>query len=598
MESAVLTRATTASPPEPPGAASAIAAPSRRPAFGVGAGAAVVVALAFLLPVVWSGTVFNWFTTPKSALALVALGPGLVVLGWLAARRDHSAIAAAAFLGWAALSTALAREPMMSLLGEYFGQNGLLLTAACVASWALGRTLDERSRPALVVAIVAAAAVNAAVVWLQTSTDLGVEALRPFQDRGTGFMGNPVQLASLCAAALWLVAAREREAERPLAWWALTVLLVGAVELSGSRIATVLALGLLAWFVVLHLRAGRRGRAGALVAVAVAGMVLAMAVGSSGTTTARAAEAGSSGLGTRTEMWSSTLEALTERPLVGFGPGRYVSVSSPRRTLEIARYEGPDVLYSDAHNLVVEYAVATGVVGLALLGLWLVVSARRVAGPLGGFCVIATVVGLLQPQYVGLTALLALALGGGMARAPTPRVADAPHAARFAVALGAFVALVGAAAGLSLVVGDTHYARASADRSLTELAAAQRRLPAWPQLSALGADLRHRPGTRPSDAVLAQGRQAIARDSQDPMWWATLGSIEAMRDHPSAAAAAFRETLVRNPWSFFGLSGSYQAARALHHQAAARALRTKLCRLGPTYCPPRSSLDRPAPGGS
>jgi hypothetical protein len=335
-----------------------------------------------------------------------------------------------------------------------------------------------------------------------------------------------------------------------------------------------------------------------LVLVGIVGIVLAMAVGSSGTTTARAGTAGSSGLGTRAEMWKSTLEALPERPLLGFGPGRYVSVSSPRRTLEIARYEGPDVLYSDAHNLVVEYAVATGVLGLGLLGAWLVLSARRVVGPLGGFCVIAAIVGLVQPQYVGLTALTALALGGAMARAPTPRLADAPRWGRAAVALGALLAVGGALAGLSLLVGDVHYAHANADRSLTELSAASDRLPPWPQLTALEAELRHQPRARPSEALVDLGRETIARDHQDPVWWATLGAMEALRDHPRAAAAAYRETLELNPWSYFGLSGSYEAALAQHDRAAARGFRAKLCRLGPQYCPARSDLqqDRATPG--
>jgi hypothetical protein len=329
-----------------------------------------------------------------------------------------------------------------------------------------------------------------------------------------------------------------------------------------------------------------------LVLVGVAGIVLAMAVGSSSSTTARAATAGSSGLGTRAQMWGSSLEALEDRPLLGYGPGRYASVSSPRRTLEIARYEGPDVLYSDAHNLVVEYAVATGILGVALLGTWLFLSARRVGGPLGGFCVVAALVGLLQPQYVGLTALVALVLGAAMARAPTPRLSDAPRAGRVALIVGAVLALAGAVAGLSLVVGDVNYARASAQRSLPELATAADRLAPWPQLPALEAQLRYRRGRPPSEEVLALGRETVDRDDQDPVWWATLGSMQALRHEPAAAAAAYRRTLELNPWSFYGLSGSYDVARTRHDDRAARAFRARLCRLGRTYCPSRADPSR------
>ncbi len=401
-----------------------------------------VISLGFLLPVLWTSSVFNWFTTPKAALALVALGPGLVVLVWLAARRDPPAIAAVAFLGVATLSTLLAHEPMMSLLGEYLSENGLLMTAACVSFWALGRTIDDRARPMLVLALVAGAFVNAAVAWLQMSTDLGIQALGQYQGRAEGLTGNPVFLAALCSAALWLVAARERTAARPLVWWGTATLLVGAVELSGSRIALVVVVGIFVWHTVLHLRDHRKGRAGALVAAALVGLILAMAISSSASASGRVSEQSSSGLGSRVALWRSGFTALEDRPLLGYGPGRFLGASSPHRTLEIARYEGPDTLYSDAHNLIVEYSVSTGIVGITLLGAWVFLSARRGRGPLLGFCVVALLIGLLEPQDVGVTPLIALALGGAMARAPNPRLRDAPPAiGRIALACGAALAV-------------------------------------------------------------------------------------------------------------------------------------------------------------
>ena len=37
-------------------------------------------AYAFLAAVAWSNRVFNWFTTPKAALALCVVGPGIVAV--------------------------------------------------------------------------------------------------------------------------------------------------------------------------------------------------------------------------------------------------------------------------------------------------------------------------------------------------------------------------------------------------------------------------------------------------------------------------------------------------------------------------------------
>ena len=142
----------------------------------------------------------------------------------------------------------------MSFFGEYFSLNGFLFVAACVATWALGRTARGRTR-FVEVALVAGATVNAAVAWLQVSTDLGVEGLGLFEGRAQGLMGNPVFLAALCAGGLWLVLARERQAARPLDVARCSpASSTGAIELSGSRISLAVAFGVVIWFVVADLR--------------------------------------------------------------------------------------------------------------------------------------------------------------------------------------------------------------------------------------------------------------------------------------------------------------------------------------------------------
>jgi O-antigen ligase len=556
-----------------------------------------VIALVFLIPTIWTSSAYNWFTTPKVALALIALGPGLVVLVWLAAaQRDRPALAAVAFLVAASASTLLAHEPLLSLVGEYFSQNGLVLTAACVSFWALGRTIDERARHMVVLALVAAAFVNAAVAWLQMSTGLGIQALAPYEGRAQGLTGNAVYLAALCAAALWLVASEARRSARPLAWWGTAALLAGAVELSGSRIALVLVVGVLIWHAVLDLRDRRRVRAGALIAAGLLGLMLAMAISSSGGASDRVSEQSSSGLGSRVALWHSGLTALEDRPLLGYGPGRFQAASSPHRTLEIAHYEGPDVLYSDAHNLIVEYAVSTGLVGISLLGLWVVLSARRCRGSLLGFCVVAVLIGLLEPQDISVTPLIALALGAAMLRAPNPQLRDAGRTAgRCALVCGAVLAAVGLMAGTALLVGDTHYAHANARRSQSELTAAEHWLPPWPQLPALHVELERVPGVSTTPAVLALQREVLRRDGEDPSSWYTMGSLRYLRQDYFGARAAYRHALERNPWSFFALAGSYRSSLALGDVPAARTWRSKLCQLSAQDCPPRSELSTASP---
>ncbi len=81
---------------------------------------------------------------------------------------------------------------------------------------------------------------------------------------------------------------------------------------------------------------------------------------------------------------------------------------------------------------------------------------------------------------------------------------------------------------------------------------------------------------------------------EDPAAWYTLGSLRYLRHDYSGARVAYRHALNRNPWSFFGLAGSYRSSLALDDITAARHWRSKLCELGADYCPARSELAHPS----
>src|SRR3954466_12885630 len=85
--------------------------------------------------------VSGFYWTPKAALLLVALVPGLVALTRLLVARERAAIAAAVFLGVSALATVLSPSPLLSFVGLYIESSSLLFVAALVGSWALGRGL-------------------------------------------------------------------------------------------------------------------------------------------------------------------------------------------------------------------------------------------------------------------------------------------------------------------------------------------------------------------------------------------------------------------------------------------------------------------------
>jgi O-antigen ligase len=558
-----------------------------------------LAAYAFLLPLVFTSVVFGWYVIPKLALSLAVIGPGLVVLGRFVVRRDLTACFAAGFLCIATLATLFADAPMMSLLGEYFSVNGWFMVAIAVGVWALGRAAYGRER-LIENAILAAAVVNAAVGWLELSTTLHIEGIGPYGGRAPGLMANPAFFAAFVSGALWIALARERRATRPLVSLVIVGFLFGAVELSGSRVSLVVSVLIVLGFGAAHLRAKDWRRALVLVAVMVVAFGLAQVPRHSTATGAERVQADSSGLGTRITLWKSALEGVAERPLLGYGPGRSQVATTPRRTLKIAQYEGPDTLYSDVHNFIVEELVTTGVLGfLAFLG-WLILSGRRARGALAGFAAVAAFAMLFEPQFIGLTPLVALALGVATARAPdTQRVDLAFKDNRPLAWVAVGLAVAGLVAGGLLLVGDRHYYGAVIDNSLPELEQAERLMPPWPQLPGVHAQLLFEGARAKNDP--AQGREALKyereardRDPADPLWWYASGAIEETYGTSARANAAYRHALKLSPWSYQALFGLYRIAVRDGRHADAVSYRNRLCKLGAEYCPTRASL-RPDP---
>ena len=139
-------------------------------------------------------------------------------------------------------------------------------------------------RRLLAVALIAGALVNAALAWAESATDLGkvwagfgLTEGRPF-----AFMANPVHLAALCAAALWLVLSREAGHREPTPWLLAVALLVGATNLAGSRIALVLAALMVIGFAILLTRRRWWVHAAVLVLAGTVGFGLSLLPGESG----------------------------------------------------------------------------------------------------------------------------------------------------------------------------------------------------------------------------------------------------------------------------------------------------------------------------
>jgi O-antigen ligase len=166
-----------------------------------------------------------------------------------------------------------------------------------------------------------------------------------------------------------------------------------------------------------------RGRAGlAVAALVAAGAVAIAAVGG-----AASPGAADSARGSRADYWRVAVDSFAEQPLSGVGSGSFA--------VEWARERAIDESVRDAHSLYLETAAELGLLGLALLGAFLVsvaVAARRAhradpslaAGLAGALVVVAVHAGVDWDWEVPAVALIGLVLAGALLAGAGPRRAD------------------------------------------------------------------------------------------------------------------------------------------------------------------------------
>lgn len=524
--------------------------------------------MAFLLPVVFSPSVNAVYWTPAAALLIVVVGIGLPRLFWHAWARSLPHVLAAAFLAWAGLSALLSRNVVLSVVGLYGWGTGWLFLAAIVSAFAIGTDLDRHAVQLVTRALLGGALVNAVIALAQTVTDLTVFNLGLYSGRAQGTLGNPVHLAVLLAAALAFTHELVDRSWR-LVW--MPALLAAGIELSGSRSGVVAVVVVLVWSVARNRRVGAVVVAAVIVGFALGGAAAAVGAGVNDTATSRIqGAAATGGLTPRIAMWDASVSALWDRPLTGWGPGQFRSATSSYRTLRMAHAEGSDVLYTDAHNVVVEYATTTGVVGLALAVAWILAAARRARGGLAMFATAMLVGHLFEPEWIRTTPLALLALG-----AATPRLATLRRPRVLVVSAVAAATAASIAASI-LLIGDFHLDQGRLDFAPYHAQRAIELLPSWPEPATLEARIHlfaERTTRDPAelDAAVTWRRRAVARDDTDPSLWNALGETELFAAHPTRAMVAFDRALDFDPVSARALNGVGYAQAALGEDARALA---------------------------
>jgi O-antigen ligase len=132
----------------------------------------------------------------------------------------------------------------------------------------------------------------------------------------------------------------------------------------------------------------------------------------------------------RPAVWTASVRGWSQRPVTGWGPG--TTWGAYLHAATAAEVRAARRAYGDAHNLFVESAATTGVVGLvtlAALGGVLLAGVRRAPPSYGwasGAATALVVHHLLQPMSVTLTPLLFLVAGMAVSHRAGPRPLPRP----------------------------------------------------------------------------------------------------------------------------------------------------------------------------
>ncbi len=249
---------------------------------------------------------------------------------------------------------------MPSIVGDVNGRTSAVVLLGYLACWGLGRSF-RGSTTTLATVLILGGSAQCLIVIGQ------IVLLHEVEPYGT--TGNSIFAAAVIGAAGAIAIARGVRSGR-WPWYLVAIVpLVYVVCLLGSRAALA---GMLAAAVI---AAWRRPRImAAVVGATLAVLVIVPAVGSGSVGSRVASHDTGGGYQQREEIAHLGLDAWIHRPLLGWGPGRFLEATSPRVGLGFVHQGDVQTRFADAHDLVIEYLTTLGPLGLLALMMLIVLA--------------------------------------------------------------------------------------------------------------------------------------------------------------------------------------------------------------------------------
>ena len=527
--------------------------------------------------------------TPRMAALLVGLPLGVVLLVRLAWSRDKAAITAMAFLVWALIGGLASGAPWRSILGQVDGNTqSVVLFCGVFGFWALSRTMSDRGKALVGPVLVAGLGVSALVGILQIVFGIHGGLLAASGGRALGLEGNAAYFSmTLCGAAAWCASTSESGPADRLRRFSLVgvAFFAMAIGLSGTR-GSIVALGVICVAVCVRAKNIRSLRVPLAVVVGLGASFVAQRATRLVTNTADRFASGG-GSSERIALWKATVSGLAERPFLGWGAGRARPAIEHHLTAGFVRlYQRDDIseVWTDVHNVVLQMLVTVGIIGVALLTLFVVVAFRKSDFGLALAAAAISVNWLLQPSTLSSLAIAAIFLGASAARIAKPVAIGLPPGRWVRIVTGASVT-VGLAAAMALVVADVHLRHAvqSGDQGAVRSAAG------WFGDDPFVLDLFVMDSYRSS---IASGRaertkvalREIAAEPDVPHWWNELAMTQWDSGDLAGMRTSIDKALSLQPNHVRSWVQMTAYARRVGNKELEAVARTHACDLGAPVC--------------
>ena len=512
-----------------------------------------IVALAALTSLCVGHYPMLLFRSYTSALAVLAvLAPlGLYGLVRLARQRTRDGSAATVLVGWIVVAGLLSGAPMLALKGTVGRDASGLIMIMVVCAWALGRQMSGRGREIAPYLVLSLLTVNGLVGVVQVLLDVETGSMAMQFGRAVGFAPSSVYFGALMAGGALLAASLDR-IRVPLRL-GLVAFFGAAANLSGTRIASLAGLLALVAFVVVRRHGQSVTRLAMLPAAFVVGTVLATVVSPLFSDVHSATTRGTTGGGERLQAWRYGLSAVAERPIAGWGFGRFRAATQAHYSADFVRVSAFDDVrqaWFDAHNIVVNTAVSIGLVGL-LIAVWWVWESRHVVSPALWFAIALALTWCAQPAGLATLPLVAILWGAGARSTAEPFEDRGAVAAAGSRRVELVMVAIGVVIASYIVVADTQLKRAidSGDPRRVEQAAE------WYPGDAVVADVVAQSwliggGEDPAATqhVIDWSVRATERESDRPYHWSRLGIRQAAAGDQDAAVASVEHAIELQPW--------------------------------------------------